>query len=65
LAAMRRASSLLSSLVRAPTGLVLEVEIPKRLTVLVADDEGLLLVDRPGRREAAIRAGHGIIPAIR
>jgi hypothetical protein len=53
LAAMRRASSLLSSLVRAPTGLVLEVEIPKRLTVLVADDE------RPPARRPTRAAGSG------
>jgi len=41
---------------RAPTGLVLEIEITERLSGGVADDEAGV-IDRPGRREAA-RGGH-------
>ena len=45
---------------RAATGLLLEIEISERLTVLVADDEArvVVLLDGPRRREAA-RGGHG------
>ena len=40
---------------RSPTGLVLEVEVAERLPGAVADDEAgvVVLLDRPGRREAA------------
>ena len=40
---------------RAPSGLVLEIEVAERLSILVTDDEAgvVLLFDRPGRREAA------------
>src|ERR1700719_5253000 len=42
----------------AQSRLILEIDIRERLPVGVADDEaGLLLVDRPGRREAARRMG--------
>ncbi len=45
---------------RAPTELLLEIEIPQRLPVVVADDEAgvVVLLDHPGRREA-VRGGHG------
>ena len=56
LAAMRRASSLVRKLGRrAPTGLLLEIEIAERLPGRVADDEArvVVLLDGPGWREAA------------
>jgi hypothetical protein len=48
----------------ATAGLVLEIDVGERLPVVIADDDaGVGLLGRPGRRAAAIRAGHGIIPA--
>jgi hypothetical protein len=39
---------------RAPAGLILEVDVDELLAVVVANDEaGVLLLDGPGRREAA------------
>jgi hypothetical protein len=54
LAATRRASSLVSSLLTAsggtPTGLILEIDVSERLPVGVADNEaGIGLLDGPGR----------------
>ncbi|MGB7745231.1 MAG: hypothetical protein WBL41_20840, partial [Terracidiphilus sp.] len=45
---------------RAPTGLVLEVEVAERLSILVAYYEAriIVLLDGPGRREAAGALGH-------
>jgi hypothetical protein len=41
---------------RAPVRVVVEVDVTESLTIVVADDEALgQLVDRPGRREAAVR----------
>jgi hypothetical protein len=63
LAAMRRASSLVSGLAATPTGLVLEIDIGERVAVGAADDEAVLaevlvsVVDGPLRREAVGRHG--------
>ncbi len=59
-AAMRRASFLVSSLGRrALTGLVLEIGIAEHLPGGVLHDEAriVMLLDRPGRREA-VRGWH-------
>ena len=63
LAAMRRASSLVSSLAaERPTGFVLEIDIGERLPVVVAHDEaGVCPLDGPGRREAAGRRFHLLV----
>ena len=56
LAAMRRASSRVSRLaaVRRPAGIDLIIAVGQRPPVVVADDEGsAVVVDCPGRREAA------------
>ncbi len=49
---------------RSPTGFVLEIEIPERLPDVVADDEArvVVLLNRPGRREAA-RGGYAVMIA--
>jgi hypothetical protein len=46
---------------RSPAGLFFEIDVGKRLAVMVANGEARrLLLDRPGRREAAIC--HGVLP---
>jgi hypothetical protein len=50
---------------RAAARLFVEIDVSERLTVLVPDGEtGLLLLDRPGRREAARRRHGGIIGSV-
>ena len=59
-------SCLKADIRRAPTGLVLEVEIPERLPGGVADNEARLVVlDRPRRREAAHGSDDSAISALR
>jgi hypothetical protein len=54
LAAIRRASSFVNRFIGTPAGLVLVVDVGKRLPVGVNDREALwVLFDPPGRREAA------------
>ena len=61
LAAPRRASSRVSSLVADPARLILKIDLGQRLPVVILHDEaGAILLDRsPGRREVA---GHGCEP---
>ena len=55
---------------RAPSGLILEIDVGERVPVGVADDEappiqlGVGLVDGPGRREAAGRHVLGSTPPL-
>ena len=47
---------------RAPSRLILEIDIGQRLPVVVADDEaGVRPLDGPGRREAAGRRFHLLV----